>query len=165
MSAVQVSMDGRTFDFTIDPEVLTLDPDDPGAQARRDTFVRRELAKWNPATADAQLEWSTSPEGGTLIKVTREAKTKGQERPPALSPVLAKLLAARQEVPAGLLLSFTLKALEVTGRLKGPILLALQGRIEAANASTSHDAEYGSRVLRYLEEARAVPGPCTPLGF
>ena len=163
----KVQMDGRTFEFAIDPALLEVDSSNPASTAERDTLVRRQLAKWNPATSDAQLEWSTAPDGETLISVSRQAKTKGQDAAPALalSPALDLLLAARQEVPDALTLAFALKAMELTGRLDAPTLLALQGRIERAKASASQDAEYGSRVLRYLEAARPMPGPWTPIGF
>ena len=163
----KVQMDGRTFDFAIDTSLLEVDSTNPGSTAERDTLVRRQLAKWSPATADAQLEWGTSPDGEVLITVSRQAKTKGQDSALtlALSPALDLLLNAPQEVPEALTLTFALKAMELTGRLDAPTLLALQGRIERAKASASQDAEYGSRVLRYLEAARPVPGPWTPIGF
>ena len=75
----KVQMDGRTFDFAIDTSLLEVDSTNPGSTAERDTLVRRQLAKWNPATADAQLEWGTSPSGEVLITVSRQAKTKGQD--------------------------------------------------------------------------------------
>jgi hypothetical protein len=157
----KVQMDGQTYDFAIAAELLQLDTGDPGAAARRDTLVRRELAKFNPATADATLEWGTTEGGETLIKVSRQAKTKG------VSPVLEVLLAAPQKVPLALTLALTLKHLEITGQLRRhpDILLAYSSRIEAALKTTEGDAQYGHRVLRHLLDAQPVASPWPVLGF
>lgn len=165
----KVQIDGQTYDFAIAPDLLQLDTGDPGAAARRDTVVRRELAKFNPATADATLEWGTTGGGETLIKVSRQAKTKGAAAGEAggVSPVLAVLLAAPQEVPLALTLALTLKHLEITGQLRRhpDILLAYSSRIEAALKTTEGDAQYGQRVLRYLLDARPIASPWPVLGF
>jgi hypothetical protein len=160
----KVQIDGQTYDFAIAPELLQLDTGDPGAAARRDTTVRRELAKFNPATADATLEWSTSEGGETLIKVSRQAKTKGAG---SGSPVLAALLAAPQEIPLALTLALTLKHLEITGQLRRhpDILLAYSSRIEAALQTTEGDAQYGQRVFRHLLNAQPIASPWPVLGF
>jgi hypothetical protein len=165
----KVQIDGQTYDFAIAPELLQLDTGDPGAAARRDTTVRRELAKFNPATADATLEWSTLEGGETLIKVSRQAKTKGAGSGAAgsVSPVLEALLAAPQEIPLALTLSLTLKHLEITGLLRRhpDILLAYSSRIEAALQTTESDSQYGQRVFRHLLDAQPIASPWPVLGF
>jgi len=165
----KVQIDGQTYDFAVAPELLQLDTTDPGAAARRDTIVRRELAKFNPATADATLEWSTIEGGEVLIKVSRQAKTKGvtSAADETVSPILEALLGAPQQIPLALGLALTLAQLEITGQLRRHpgILLALSSRIEAALQSTGSDAQYGQQVLRHLEDAQPIASPWPVLGF
>src|ERR1700730_3656002 len=137
----QVKIDGRTYDMLFAPELLELDSTDAGARARRDTAVLREIAKFQPQASEGQLEWGTDQgSGGATITVSRQAKTKGQSSEASpdspLNPVLLHLMSAQQRVPEALTLSFTLKAIELNRRLDGPLLLALQGRIERAREST-----------------------------
>lgn len=166
----QVKIDGRNYDMVLAPELLELDGTDAGARARRDTAVLREIAKFQPQASEGQLEWGTDSQSGqTTITVSRQAKTKGLSLSPTpqtpLNPALLHLMHAQERVPAALTLAFTLKAIELNRRFDGPILLALQGRIEQARTSARGESERASRVFHRLAEAHGVVAPCEPIGF
>jgi len=167
--ATNVKIDGRVYEYNLAPQLLELDGTDPGARARRDTAVLREIVKYNPAVAEGQLEWGTDPESGdTVITVSRQAKTKGQRAPAEttrLNPVLVYLSHAPQRVPPALTLVIVLKALELNRRLDAPTLLAVQSRIQGAKQRAQREAENASRVYKYLASAQAAQAPWEPPGF
>lgn len=164
-----VKLDGRTYEFLLPPQLLELDGTDPGAKARRDTGVLREITKYKPEAAEGQVEWGTDPASGkTMITVSRQAKTKGQkawEEANMLNPVLVHLSQAAQKVPPALTLVIILRTMELNRRLDAPTFLVVQSRIEGAKESARQESEYARKVFGSLKSAHAAPSPWEPLGF
>jgi hypothetical protein len=170
IATIKVQLDGDTFDFELPAEVVNIDTGDASAVAERNNVVRQELTGWKPETAEGEFEWTTSSEGGSLLKVTRKTKTKGQLEgamgvPDDLNPVLRHLLAASAKVPLALGLALTLRALEISGRLDAVTLLRCRRSILEARAQVNEDTSYPERVLQALSKAEAKPSPWTPIGF
>jgi hypothetical protein len=163
-ATIKVQLDGDTFDYELPAELANIDTSNPTAVAERNNMVREELAGFKPETAEGEFEWTFSPDGGVLLKVTRKTKTKGIEES-HLNSTLQQLLGAPEEIPLALGLALTLRAREIAGRLDGPTLLRYRGSIQAARARVEDTSSYTKRVLSALSAAEAEPSPWAPPGF
>lgn len=143
---VSLVIEGQTLDI---PESIAINDD----------ALRKAIAPLFPQVASARFERVTDPEGRTVIKVTKEAGTKGLTAE-AIADALTHC--PRHLNPA---ISLAQDLQQALNRAPFEDVLAMERTLDTAIQQGEHELQVTHAILTRLQHAPAVPASTTPIGF
>jgi len=126
--------------------------------AVNDDAVRRAIAPLFPQIASARFERVTDRDGRTVLKVTKEAGTKGLT-PQSLVDALQR---CPRHVNPALILA---RQLHDTTPSRVEDILTLETRLDKAIQQGEHELQVTHAIVTRLLHTPAVPASATPIGF